>query len=145
MPAPEDLAVQTPGENLTPAVTETPTKPANEQLEEPAKPADAAFNLGGPAFTAKHNGAGRWKIWFAPTEGKADWFSDFVGDKPTALVEAERLNAGGEPYVAATAPTKPAEEAKPTAKASGAVDPTTLKQPVMTAEGWLCPEPVVKE
>lgn len=143
MPAPEDLTIQTPGETLTPAVTETPT--TTETTTEPAKPAAPAFPLGAPVFTAKHNGSGRWKIWCAPTEGQADWFSDFVGDKPTALVEAERLNAGGEPYVAVTAPAKPAAEAKPTPKASGAVDPTTLKQPVMTQDGWLCPEPVVKE
>ena len=143
MPAPENLTTQTPGEALTPAATETAaTPPANEQQGEPANPAGAAFPLGVPAFSAKHNGGGRWKIWFAPTEGQADWFSDFVGDKSSATAEAERLNAGGEPYVAATAPVKqvPAAPVQQSAKAAG-INPATLKQPVMTEHGWLCPEP----
>lgn len=152
MPAPEDLTVQTPGEPIAPAASEQPAAndpvppPADEHLEPTAKPADSALVLGGPAYSAKHNGGGRWKIWYAPTEGTAGWFGDFVGDKTSAEAEAERMNAGGEPYVAATAPVVKRDQeaaAKPAANAvgPGAIDPVTLKQPVLTSEGWLCPEP----
>lgn len=139
MPAPEDLTVQTPGEPLATAAPAADTATTEEQPPQ----------LGAPAFSAKHNGSGRWKIWYAPTEAQADWFSDFVvsgeGAKALAEAEAERLNAGGEPYVAATGQaTKPAAKAAtaaPAAKPAQALDPATLKQPVLTADGWLCPEP----
>jgi hypothetical protein len=127
MPAPEDLTVQTPGEALTPAANDAAATTTTDTADDPAK----------PAFTVKHNGGGRYIV----LDAKGDKVGDFTGDKTSAEAEAERLIAGGEPYTAVTAPAKPAAEAKPTAKASGAVDPTTLKQPVMTADGWLCPEP----
>ncbi len=137
MPAPENLTAHTPGEPL--ATAATPTAPEEHS-------GDDKFPLGAPAFSARHNGGGRWKIWYAPTEEQADWFSDFVaigeGAKAQAEAEAERLNAGGEPFV------KPAEQQGQAAKAATAatptaraVDPTTLKQAVMTPDGWLCPEP----
>lgn len=135
MPAPENLTAQTPGD---PLATAAPTTPEDQS-------GGTAFPLGAPAFSARHNGGGRWKIWYAPTEDQADWFSDFVvageGAKALAEAEAERLNAGGEPF------TKPAEQQEPVTKATApaastrAVDPTTLKQAVMTPDGWLCPEP----
>lgn len=149
MPAPEDLTVHTPGEPIAPdaneqtAANDSLPPSADEHLEPAANPADSALVLGGPAYSAKHNGGGRWKIWYAPTEGTAGWFGDFVGDKTSAEAEAERMNAGGEPYVAATAPVVKRDQepaAKPAAKAAG-VNPETLKQPVLTSEGWLCPEP----
>lgn len=123
MPAPEDLTVQTPGEALTPAANDAAAT-TTDTTDDPAKPA-------APAFTVKHNGGGRYIV----IDAQGDKVGDFTGDKPSAEAEAERLIAGGEPYTAVTAPAKPAAEAKPTA-----VDPTTLKQPVMTANGWLCPE-----
>jgi len=143
MPAPEDLTVHTPGETLATAAPAADTTATEEQ------PSTTAPQLGAPAFSAKHNGSGRWKIWYAPTEAQADWFSDFVvsgaGAKALAEAEAERLNAGGEPYVAATGQaTKPAAKAAtaaPAAKQAQTLDPATLKQPVLTADGWLCPEP----
>ena len=143
MPAPEDRNVQTPGEQPA-AVTESVTAdPTNDQTEDQAKQGDSGFALGGPAFSAKHNGGGRWKIWFAPTEGAADWFGDFVatgkGAKELAEAEAERLNAGGEPGVAAAAPAKQPAAVK--APAARRLDPSQLKAPVMTPDGWLCPEP----
>lgn len=138
MPAPESLAVQTPGEPLATAAPAADTTATEEQ------PDGAAFPLGAPAFSAKHNGSGRWKIWYAPTEAQADWFGDFVvsgkGAKALAEAEAERLNAGGEPYVAAAGSAQPATTvAAP--KAGKAIDASTLKQPVLTEQGWLCPEP----
>lgn len=131
MPAPE-LTTQTPGE---PIATITPLTPTTE----PQAPAL-------PAFTAKHNGGGRWKIWATASD---DWFSDYLvtgeGAKEQAEAEAERLIAGGDPFV------KPAEQQpEPKVKPSKAVsttsdiDATALKQAVLTDAGWLCPEPVVK-
>jgi hypothetical protein len=140
MPAPEDLTVQTPGEALTPAANDAAATPPAT----PANPGGSAFVLGGPAFTAKHNGSGRWKIWFAPTEGNAGWFSNFIaigdGAKELAETEADRLNAGGEPLE--VAPVAPAVEAPAKVAAPAAHDATKLKAAVLTAEGWLCPESV---
>lgn len=121
MPAPENLTAQTPGEPLAPtAASSEPT----------------------PAYSAKHNGGGRWKIWSTSTD---DWFSDFVavgeGAKALAEAEAERLNAGGEPFAKPTEQQEPAAKALAPAASARAVDPTTLKQAVMTPDGWLCPEP----
>lgn len=143
MPAPEELNVQTPGEQPAATTESEITEPATDQ----ANPDGSEFALGGPAFSAKHNGGGRWKIWYAPTEGNADWLGDFVatgkGAKELAEAEAERLNAGGEPHVAAAAPAKQATAAPAATKAPTArrLDPSQLKAPVMTPDGWLCPEP----
>lgn len=146
MPAP-DLIPQNPGDPTAntaplasaisdattgnPNATETDT--ANAQAPKPA------------LFAAKHNGGGRWKIWSTAND---DWFSDFLsagdGAKAQAEAEADRLNAGGEPLV--LDPQRLNEQA-PAAHAqatTGNIDATTLKQAVMTPEGWLCPEPVAK-
>lgn len=130
MPAPE-LTVQTPGDpnaNTTQATT---------------KPEDAAPVL---VYSAKHNGGGRWKVWSTGTD---DWFSDFLavgeGAKTQAEAEADRLNAGGVPLV--LDPQRLNEQA-PAAQAqatTGDIDASTLKQAVMTPEGWLCPEPKAKD
>ncbi|MDH0042454.1 hypothetical protein [Pseudomonas juntendi] len=49
-----------------------------------------------PAFTAKHNGGARWIV--VDAGGKK--VGDFVGaSKEEAQAEADRLIAGGEPYV----------------------------------------------
>lgn len=146
MPAP-DLTPQTPGEPLatiTPlagAISDASTgNPNASELNTANAQASAQ-----PQFTAKHNGGGRWKIWQTLPDGGADWFSDFVavgdGAKAQAEAEAERLNAGGDPL--ALDPERLADKAalsKP-APAANAVDATSLKQAVMTPDGWLCPEP----
>ncbi|MFY1029138.1 hypothetical protein [Pseudomonas asiatica] len=128
MPAPDNLTVQTPGEPLAPAATEQTSTTSTTSTE--AKE---------PEYTAKHNGGGRWRIWAATTD---DWFSDFVvtgdGAKDLAQAEADRLNAGGEPF------TKPADPA-PEAPAAAAAAPATAEQiapgrAVLTAEGWLVGE-----
>lgn len=122
MPAPENLTAQTPGDPLATAPaasTETP-----------------------PAYSAKHNGGGRWKIWSTADD---DWFSDYVvsgeGAKALAEAESERLNAGGEPFAKPAEQQEQAPKATAPAASTRAVDPTTLKQAVMTPDGWLCPEP----
>lgn len=126
MPAPENLNVQTPGEPITQPTTEQQTASSTEAKE--------------PEYTAKHNGGGRWRIWAATTD---DWFSDFVvageGAKDLAQAEADRLNAGGEPF------TKPADpEPETSAPAAAATQPTTEQlapgRAVLTAEGWLVGE-----
>ncbi|TWC18128.1 hypothetical protein FBY06_11553 [Pseudomonas sp. SJZ085] len=148
MPAP-DLTTQTPGEPLatmspiafavTGAAGATPDAGETTTIQAQA-----------PQYSAKHNGGGRWKVWCTPVEGDADWFSDFmaVGDgaKEKAEAEAQRLNDGGEPLVI-DAERNADREALAAARpaAAGVVDPTTLKQAVMTPDGWLCPEPKVKE
>lgn len=132
MPAPENLTVQTPGEPITQPTAEQTSTTSTEQQSE-------------PLYTAKHNGGGRWKIWYTPTDPAehADWFSDFVatgeGAKDAAQAEADRLNAGGEPFTKSADP-----EPEATAPATAATQPTAEQaQPsraVLTAEGWLVPE-----
>lgn|GEM_PF-257777 len=146
MPAP-DLTPQTPGEPLatiTPlasAITDANTgnpnaselDTANAQAPKPA------------LFVAKHNGGPRWIVIdenAALLEGKAVKVGDFTGTKDEALAEADRLNTGGEPLVL---DPQRINEPAPQAKANtGDIDATTLKQAVMTPDGWLCPEPVAK-
>lgn len=128
MPAPE-LNVQTPGDP-------TANTQATTTTESPGTTPAA------PAYSAKHNGAGRWKIWSTATD---DWFSDFLvvgeGAKTQAEAEAERLNAGGEPLV-----LDPKRENEPVTQATTTtIDATMLKQAVMTTDGWLCPEPKAKD
>lgn len=121
MPAPE-LTTQTPGDTTanTAPVTETPA------------PAPLLY-------VAKHKGAGRWIA--VTNDEKADQVGDFVGDKDTIIAEVERLNFGGKPLV--LDPERTSEVKAPAQPST--VDATAIKQPVMTAEGWLCPEPPVKE
>lgn len=144
MPAP-DLTPQTPGDPLANAISTATASTGNPDANE-----QATANAQAPAvkdFTAKHNGGGRWVVIDAnapQVDGKDVKIGDFTGTKDEALAEAERLTAGGEPLVL---DPKRENESKPavTATAStGTIDATTLKQAVMTPEGWLCPEPVAK-
>lgn len=144
MPAP-DLTPQTPGDPLANAISTATAGTGNPGASE-----QATANAQAPAvpdFTAKHNGGGRWVVIDAnapQVDGKDVKIGDFVGTKDEALAEADRLNSGGEPLVL---DPKRENESKPvvTATAStGTIDATTLKQAVMTPEGWLCPEPVAK-
>lgn len=147
MPAP-DLTPQTPGESLatiTPlagaisdATTGNPNaselNTANAQAPMPA------------LFVAKHNGGPRWIVIdenAALVEGKAVKVGDFTGTKDEALAEAERLNAGGEPLV--LDPQRINEPAPKVQATTGNPDATTLKQAVLTNDGWLCPEPKAKD
>ncbi|MDU9039977.1 hypothetical protein NHG97_14870 [Pseudomonas corrugata] len=103
-----------------------------------------------PLYVAKHNGGGRWIVIDenAPlVDGKVVKVGDFVGaSKEEAEVEAQRLAEGGEPLVIdAQRDSDRAALSQPKAAATGAVDPTTLKQAVLTPDGWLCPEPKGKE
>lgn len=140
MPAPE-FNVQTPGDPLANAIsTATANTGANElntsNGQEPAV----------PDFTAKHNGGGRWIVIDAnapQVDGKDVKIGDFTGTKDEALAEVSRLDAGGEPLVL---DPQRINEPKPSATANtSAIDPATIKQPVLTSEGWLCPVPPVKE
>lgn len=129
MPAPDNLTVQTPGEPITQPTTQQQTSTTEQQAE--------------PEYTAKFNGGPRWRIWSRTAN---DWFSDFVatgeGNKEAAQIEADRLNAGGEPFF------KPEE----TQQAATIVQPTTQQQAaqpgraVLTEHGWLVSElPASKE
>lgn len=143
MPAPEDLTPKTPGEPLgtitpiaaaTGAAGDTTTTTAGEPSATQAQP---------PLFIAKHIAGGRWHV--VTNDAEAKRVGDFVGDKVSVLVELDRLLAGGEPLV--LDPERKEDratqaQAKP---ATTHVDATTLKQAVMTPDGWLCPEPPVKE
>lgn len=142
MPAPEDLKTQSPGD---PLATMTPlasavtgadggTPDTNESQTAQAQP---------PLYVAKHIAGGRWHV--VTNDAEAKRVGDFVGDKASVLVELDRLNAGGEPL--ALDPERNNDrtaqaQAKP---AATDIDPTTIKQPVMTPDGWLCPEVAPKE
>ncbi|MCP2076412.1 UNVERIFIED_ORG: hypothetical protein J2Y77_005848 [Pseudomonas lini] len=142
MPAP-DLTPQTPGEPLatmTPIASAVTAATGESTSTEPQA----------PLYVAKHNGGGRWIVIDenAPlVDGKVVKIGDFVGaSKEEAEAEAQRLNDGGEPLVIDAQRESDREAmSKPRPAATGAVDPTTLKQAVMTPDGWLCPEPPVKE
>lgn len=130
MPAPE-FNVQTPGEAVTTPTASTDTTAAAAS-DTPAP----------PLYAAKHKGAGKWIA--VTNDDTATQVGDFVGDKATVLVEVERLNAGGEPLVLdPRRENEPKVASTPTAS-TDTIDATTLKQAVMTPEGWLCPEPVAK-
>jgi len=138
MPAPDNLTVQTPGEPITQPTTQQQTTTSTEQQPE-------------PEYIGKHNGGGRYRIFRTPAGAEhGDWFSDFVatgdGAKEAAQVEAERLNAGGEPFF------KPEETQQAIAAQAAAEQPTTQQQTsqpgraVLTDEGWLVTElPASKE
>lgn len=127
-----DLIVQTPGE---PVASPAPA----------ASSADTSTSQQTPAavpYAAKHNGGGRWIV--ITNDEKATRVGDFVGDRDSIVPEVERMNAGGEPFVApapAAASQAQAPQALQRQQPAGAIDPTTIKQAVMTSEGWLCPEP----
>ncbi len=136
-PAPDDLTTQTPG---TPLATMTPLAGAisDAATGNPNANESLTANAQAPLYVAKHNGGGRWII----VDAQGERFSEFMtNDKPEAEAEALRLIDGGAPYVkpdesASQAQSQPLATTKP-----DAVDPTKLKAAVMTADGWLCPEP----
>ncbi|WP_339479090.1 hypothetical protein [Pseudomonas sp. RL_5y_Pfl2_73] len=142
MPAPE-LTTQTPGE---PLATMTPIASAVTG----AAGESTTIQAQAPLYAAKHNGGGRWIVIDenAPlVDGKVVKVGDFVGaSKEEAESEALRLADGGDPLVIDAQRDSDRETlSQPKPAATGAVDPTTLKQAVMTPDGWLCPEPKIKE
>lgn len=145
MPAPEDLTPKTPGEPLgtiTPIASDVNnatgagTPGANESTTAQAQP---------PLYVAKHIAGGRWHVVTNDAETKR--VGDFVGDKVSIIAEVERMNSGGEPFVQAPKDDTVAkqQDLAKSQMASKAIDASSLKQPVMTPDGWLCPEPPVKE
>ena len=138
MPAPE-FNVQTPGDPLANAITTT----AGADNPDAGTQAPAV-----PDFTAKHNGGGRWVVIDAnapQVDGKDVKIGDFTGTKDEALAEVERLSAGGEPLVLDPKRENESKPAVTTTASSDNIDASTLKQAVMTPEGWLCPEPKAKD
>ncbi|MGH8387645.1 MAG: hypothetical protein ACRESJ_19515 [Pseudomonas sp.] len=140
MPAPEDLTPKTPGEPLgtmTPlasAVTGAAggTPDANE-----SKTAQAQA----PVYVAKHIAGGRWHV----IDAQGERVGDFVGDKAAVQVELARLIDGGEPLKLDPERKEDHAAQAQATPATTDVDASTLKQPVLTPDGWLCPEPPVKE
>lgn len=130
MPAPEDLKTQSPGDPLATMTPLAGTTGAGDPPKDDTAP---------PLYVAKHIAGGRWCV--VTNDAEALRVGDFVGDKVSILAEVERLNAGGEPFVEVEEPAAQAQ-AKP--QSTSDIDPVTLKQPVMTPDGWLCPEPPVK-
>lgn len=124
MPAPENLQTQTPGEPLSAATTPA----ASAADHSPAK----------VVYHPKHQGGGRWIV----VDSTGQRVGDFTGDKLSIVPEVERMNAGGEPLSAADEPDEEPATAVPAARIAPAnLDPTTLKQSVLTPDGWLCPAP----
>lgn len=67
----------------------------------------------GTGYAAKFNGGTRWRI----VDAGGNWFSDFVGaSKEEAQAEADRLTAGGQPFV------KPSEQLEQSGGEGGEVD-----------------------
>lgn len=137
MPAPEDLKTQSPGD---PLATMTPLASAVTDAAVGGTPDVNTAQAQPPLFVSKHIAGGRWHA--VTNDAEALRVGDFVGDKVSIIAEVDRLNAGGEPFVAVEEAATQAQ-AKPEATAD--IDPVKLKQPVMTPDGWLCPEPPVKE
>jgi len=136
-----DLKPQTPGEPVT---NTSPLATAVSQASggNPNANEGATADAQAPLYAAKHSAGGRW--WVVTTDAESKRVGDFVGDKEAAKAEADRLNAGGEPYFKPDA-TADAQQEPARAVAADDVDATKLKQAVMTEHGWLCPEPPAKK
>lgn len=132
MPAPDDLTPQTPGEPLAAQTNEQDTAEAQA-----------------PEALPKHNGGGRFIV--VGADGVR--LNDFQGTKEEAQAEAQRLIDSGDLSATAAeddesgAEAEASDTAQPQAsapvaaqKAPARLDPTTLQAPVMTSDGWLCPE-----
>lgn len=140
MPAPEDLTPKTPGEplgSITPlasAITDANggTPNASEQKTAQAQ---------APVFTPKHRSGGVFYV----IDAAGEKVGDFTGTKDEATAEAQRLAEGGEPLVLDPQRNEDRAALTQTKAPTTAVDAAKLKQPVLTADGWLCPEPPVKE
>ncbi|WP_431482246.1 hypothetical protein [Pseudomonas solani] len=107
--------------------------PAPENLDTQT-PGESVAQETAPQYTAKHKGAGKWVV----IDVHGAQVGAFTGTKDEAAVEVARLLSGGLPMVADEPVT---EEPKQVAKSVQAIDPKTLKAPVLTDEGWVCPAP----
>ena len=132
MPAPENLNPQTPGETTAaPAANETSAASDGQALQQTTT---TETQPAAPVFKPLHKGGGKYVV--VDAAGQA--VGDFKGSKEEAEAEAARLAAGGEPLN--LAPTEQTTAAPAQVEKTEAIDPTKLKQPVLTPEGWLCPE-----
>lgn len=116
MPAPENLTTQTPG-----APAQTSTTDAQQTA---------------PQYKAVHKGGGQHVV-IGPAGEPA---GDFKGTKDEATAEAARLNAGGLPLVTPRKDDAPPADPVEGAPAQASVNPKTITRPVLTADGWVCPE-----
>lgn len=133
MPAPENLNPLTPGETLTtPPASDTNAAGDGQALQTLATETPPAA----PLFKTLHKGGGKHVV----VDAAGAVVGDFKGTKAEAEAEAARLAAGGVPLTAPAAAQTIATPPAAAAAAAGAIDPTQLKQPVLTADGWLCPE-----
>lgn len=133
MPAPENLTTQTPGEaSAAPAITETSAASDGQAPQQSTTTTEAP--PAAPVFKPLHKGGGKYVV--VDATGQA--VGDFKGTKEEAEAEALRLAAGGEPLK--LAPVEQTTAAPAQVEKTEAIDPTKLKQPVLTPEGWLCPE-----
>lgn len=133
MPAPENLNIQQPGEPAK-AGTE-PGDTSGQQTQQATTPTEAPA---APVYKAIHKGGGKHII----VDADGNQVGDFRGDKAEAAAEIARLLAGGEPL---TKPEPPANEPEAEHRVSASqIDPATLKRPVLTEEGWVCPAPKVE-
>lgn len=130
MPAPENLNIQQPGE---PAKASTETGDASGQQTQQAT--TTTETPAAPVYKAIHKGGGKHII----VDADGNQVGDFRGDKSEAAAEIARLLAGGEPL---TKPAPPVNDPEAEHRVSAAdIDPTAIKRPVLTEEGWLCPAP----
>lgn len=135
MPAPENLNPLTPGETLTTPPASDPNAATDGQA--PLQTTTTETPPAAPVFKTLHKGGGKHVV----VDAAGAVVGDFKGTKAEAEAEAARLAAGGVPLTAPAAAQAPATPpAAAAAAAAGAIDPTQLKQPVLTADGWLCPE-----
>lgn len=139
MPAPEDLKAQSPGDPLA-TMTPLASSISNATGGNPDANEISTAAAQAPVYQVKHNGGKRWL--FLDAEGKELEGHTFTGTKAEAIVEAKRLTDGGEiPTIDPDEEDQDAVARAPVRKSVTDVDPTTIKQAVMTSEGWLCPEP----
>ena len=140
MPAPENLTAQTPGETLGTITPLAPTTTGDSGGTTGASEQGTA-QAQAPVFTPKHRSGGVFYV----IDGAGTKIGDFTGTKEEAVVEAQRLTDGGEPLVLDPERNEDRAALAKAAESTTAINAATLKQPVLTAEGWLCPEPPVKE
>lgn len=135
-----DLTPQTPGEPLA-TMTPLASSVSDAAAGNPNASESNTAAAQAPTYFAKHNGGGRW--WVVDAEGTR--VGNFVGDKESIKVEVDRVNAGGLPVVEDDQDDDASAQAPVDTGQASLIDPSTLKQPVFTDEGWLCPAPKAKE
>lgn len=140
MPAPEDLTPKTPGEPLG-TITPITSAVTGAAGGNPSGGEGSTTLAQAPLYVAKHIAGGRWHV----VDAQGERIGDFVGDKVSVLIELDRLLAGGEPLKLDPERNNDRATQAQAGPSVTDVDASTLKQPVLTPDGWLCPEPPVKE